>query len=115
LNDGQIQNPSNPFGIVPLFNFVPRGFGFVHHSIAVLYHEVPNPNLTIRNFFIAVFWALQDLSVQKLVVLLAGGGLPALKRLLLGNNKFAATGRTMLKGLAMLRKGLVVKHENELD
>jgi hypothetical protein len=57
----------------------------------------------------------QDLSVQKLVVLLAGGGLPALKRLLLSNNKFETTGRTMLKGLAMLRKGLVVKTENELD
>jgi hypothetical protein len=54
LNDGRIQNPSNTFGIVPLFNFVPRGFGFVHHSIAILYHEVPNPNLTIRNLFIAV-------------------------------------------------------------
>jgi hypothetical protein len=39
---------------VPLSNFVPRGFGFVHHSIGILYHEVPNPNLTIRNFFIAV-------------------------------------------------------------
>jgi hypothetical protein len=33
LNDGRIQNPSNPFGIVPLSRFVPRGFGFVHHSI----------------------------------------------------------------------------------
>jgi hypothetical protein len=54
LNDGQIQNPSNPFGIVPLSNFAPRGFGFVHHSIAILYHEVPNPNLTIRDFSIAV-------------------------------------------------------------
>jgi hypothetical protein len=54
LYDGQIQNPSNSFGIVPLSNFVPRGFGFVHHSIAILYHQVPNPNLTIRNFFIAV-------------------------------------------------------------
>jgi hypothetical protein len=54
LNDRRIQNPSNPFGIVPLSNFVPRGFGFVHHSIAILYHQVPNPNLTIRNFFIAV-------------------------------------------------------------
>jgi hypothetical protein len=54
LNDGRIQNPSNPFGCVPLSNFAPRGFGFVHHSIALLYHEVPNPNLTIRNFFIAV-------------------------------------------------------------
>jgi hypothetical protein len=41
--NAQIQNPSNPFGIVPLSNFVPRGFGFVHHSIALLYHEVPNP------------------------------------------------------------------------
>jgi hypothetical protein len=29
-------------------------FGCVHHSIALLYHEVPNPNLTIRNFSIAV-------------------------------------------------------------
>jgi hypothetical protein len=51
LNDGQIQNPSNPIGIVPLSNFAPRGFGFVHHSIAIFYHEVPTPNLTIRNFF----------------------------------------------------------------
>jgi hypothetical protein len=54
LNDGQIQNPSKSFGIVPLSRFVPRDFGFVHHSIAILYHEVPNPNITIRNFFIAV-------------------------------------------------------------
>ena len=54
MNDGRIQNPSKPFGIVPLSNFVPRGFGVFHHSIAILYHEVPNPNLTIRNFFIAV-------------------------------------------------------------
>jgi hypothetical protein len=37
---------------VPLSNFVLRGFRFVHHSIAILYHEVPNPNLTIRNFYI---------------------------------------------------------------
>jgi hypothetical protein len=29
---------------VPLSNFVKRGFGFVHHSIAILHHEVPNPN-----------------------------------------------------------------------
>jgi hypothetical protein len=54
LNDGQIQNPSNPFGIVPLSNYVPRGYGFVHHSIAILYHEVPNLSITIRNFFNAV-------------------------------------------------------------
>jgi hypothetical protein len=54
-----VQNPSNPYGIgiVPPSRFVPRGFGFVHHSIAILYHEVPNPNLTIRDFFIAV-WGL---------------------------------------------------------
>jgi hypothetical protein len=48
LNDGQIQNPSKSFGIVPLSSFVLRGFGFVHHSIAILY---PNLSLTIRNFF----------------------------------------------------------------
>jgi hypothetical protein len=54
LNDGRIQNPSNPFGFVPLSNFVPRGFGFVHHSIAILYHQVPNLSITIRNFLIAV-------------------------------------------------------------
>ena len=40
--------------IVPLSNFAPRGFGFVHHSIAIFYHVVPNPNITIRNFWIAV-------------------------------------------------------------
>jgi hypothetical protein len=39
---------------VPLSDFAPRGFGLVHHSIAILYHQVPNPNITIRNFFIAV-------------------------------------------------------------
>ena len=33
---------------------MPRGFGFVHHSIAILYHQVPNPHLTVRNFSIAV-------------------------------------------------------------
>ena len=54
LNDGRIQNPSNPFGIVPLSNFVLGEFGFVHHSIAILDHEVPNPNLTIRDVLIAV-------------------------------------------------------------
>jgi hypothetical protein len=41
---------------VPLSNFAPRGFGFVHHSIAILYHQVPNPSITIRHFFIAVWW-----------------------------------------------------------
>jgi hypothetical protein len=35
---------------VPLYNFVPRGFGFVHHSIAILYHQVPNLSITIRLF-----------------------------------------------------------------
>jgi hypothetical protein len=33
---------------------VKTGFGFVHHSMAILYHEVPDPFLTIRHFFIAV-------------------------------------------------------------
>jgi hypothetical protein len=64
LNDGQIPNPSNPFGIVPLSNFVPRGFGFVHHSIAILYHQVPNLKITIRNFFIAV-WGLAVMTNSK--------------------------------------------------
>ena len=40
--------------IVSLSNLMPRGFGFVHHSIAILYHEVPNLSITIRNFCIAV-------------------------------------------------------------
>ena len=31
-----------------------RGFGFVHHSRAIFCRAVPNPNITIRNFFIAV-------------------------------------------------------------
>jgi hypothetical protein len=31
-----------------------RGFGFVHHSRTIFCRAVPNPNLTIRNFFIAV-------------------------------------------------------------
>jgi malate dehydrogenase (oxaloacetate-decarboxylating)(NADP+) len=39
---------------VPLSNLAPRGVGFVHHSIAILYHQVPNLSVTIRNFFIAV-------------------------------------------------------------
>jgi hypothetical protein len=43
LNDGRIQNPSNPFGIVPLSNFVPWGFGFVHLSIAIRVHESAKP------------------------------------------------------------------------
>jgi hypothetical protein len=50
----KIQNPSNQFGIVPLSYFVPMGLGFVHHSIAFLYHEVPRTYLTIRDSFIAV-------------------------------------------------------------
>jgi hypothetical protein len=49
---------------VPLSNFVSRGFGFVHHSIAILHHEVPNPNLTIRNFFIAVWRRLPRTQMQ---------------------------------------------------
>jgi hypothetical protein len=30
-----------------------RGFGFVHHSRTSFCRAVPNPNITIRNFFIA--------------------------------------------------------------
>jgi hypothetical protein len=38
LNDGQIQNPRARLYMVPPSNFVQRGFGFVHHSIAILCH-----------------------------------------------------------------------------
>ena len=50
----QSKTPPTHLGSCRYLNFAPRGFGFVHHSIAILYHEVPNPYLTIRNFFIAV-------------------------------------------------------------
>jgi hypothetical protein len=36
---------------VPLSNFCAEGFWIRHHLIAILYHDVPNPSLTIRNFF----------------------------------------------------------------
>jgi hypothetical protein len=39
---------------VPLSNFVPRGFGFVHHSIAILCHESAHPYISIRTFCVAV-------------------------------------------------------------
>jgi hypothetical protein len=48
------KTPSTHWDRAAIYNFAPRGFGFVHHSIAILYHEVPNPYLTIRNFLIAV-------------------------------------------------------------
>jgi hypothetical protein len=35
---------------VPLSNFVPRGFGFVHHSKAILYHGVPNLGVLVSRF-----------------------------------------------------------------
>jgi hypothetical protein len=88
FNNGQIQNPSKTLGIVPLSNFVRRSFGFVHHSIAILkYHEVPNPNLTIRNFFIAVergaFWVQHLALMWRSADLLDGGiGRPAVSALL---------------------------------
>jgi hypothetical protein len=33
---------------------VPRGLGFSHHSRTISVAPCPNPNITIRNFFIAV-------------------------------------------------------------
>jgi hypothetical protein len=57
--------------IVPLSNFVPRGFGFVHHSIAILYKEVPNPDLTIRNFSVAVGQPHHHATVLRLLDALA--------------------------------------------
>jgi hypothetical protein len=77
LNDERIQNPSNPFGIVPLSNFVPRGFGFVHHSIAILYHEVPNPTLTIRDFSSQYAGGLQTLGWQRELLRLYSDGVRA--------------------------------------
>jgi hypothetical protein len=53
LNDGQIQKPLGASVDRAVSDFVPRGFGFVHHSIAILYRAVPNPNITVRNFCIA--------------------------------------------------------------
>jgi hypothetical protein len=53
LNDGRIQNPSNPFGIVPLSNFLPRGFGFVHHSIAFCITKCQAQSHDSQLFFIA--------------------------------------------------------------
>jgi hypothetical protein len=41
------------------------GFGFVHHSIATLYHEVPILSITIRNFFIAVHLRLRRLALRR--------------------------------------------------
>jgi hypothetical protein len=37
-----------------------RGFGFVHCSRTSFCRAVPNPNITIRNFFIAVRWGVGD-------------------------------------------------------
>jgi hypothetical protein len=48
------KTPPTHMGSCRYLTWVPRGFGFVHHPIAILYHQVPNANLTIRNFFIAV-------------------------------------------------------------
>jgi hypothetical protein len=54
---------------VKISRFVPRCFGFVHHSIAILYHEVPNPNnTTIRNFFIAVRWSRSSVALLRTLV-----------------------------------------------
>jgi hypothetical protein len=58
LNDGQIQNPSVQSYIAARSQLGWRGFGFVHHSRTLFCRAVPNPNITIRNFFIAVrCWA----------------------------------------------------------
>lgn len=58
---------------------------------------------------------LQDVALQKLVGLLAAGGLPELKTLRIGNNQFTDTGKTMLKGLSIIRKQVKLFCESELD
>jgi hypothetical protein len=52
--------------MVPLSNFAPRGFAFFHHSIAIFYHEVPNPISRSQLF---------DRSMSP-GLLLGGGGAP---------------------------------------
>ena len=41
---------------------MPSGFGFTHHSIAILYHQVPIR--TIRTLFIAVRWSSLRLTLR---------------------------------------------------
>jgi hypothetical protein len=67
------KTPLNPFGIVPLSKFVPRGFGFVHHSIALLCHEVQTLISRFANFFIAVRGRHGDPPPAAAASLLAGG------------------------------------------
>jgi hypothetical protein len=54
LNDGQIQTPSARSTIVPLSNFVQRGFGFVYHSIAILFTKCQIQHSRFTTFFTAV-------------------------------------------------------------
>jgi hypothetical protein len=50
-----------------------RGLGFVHHSRTIFCRAVPNPNITIRNFFIAVgaYKPTADSCAQKLTGLIS--------------------------------------------
>ena len=48
------KTPPTHLGSCRYLDLYRERFGFVHHSIAIFYHEVPNPNITIRNIFIAV-------------------------------------------------------------
>jgi hypothetical protein len=48
------KTPSAQRYIAARSTIVPRGFGFVYHSRTIFCRAVPNPNITIRNFFIAV-------------------------------------------------------------
>jgi hypothetical protein len=50
------------------------GFGFVHHSRTLFCRAVPSPNLTIRNFCIAVSLQVGELHVTGFV---RGGALCA--------------------------------------
>ena len=47
------KSPPTHLGSCRYIPFYRGGFGFVHHSIAILDHEVPNLSLSIRNFCIA--------------------------------------------------------------
>ena len=54
-----------------------RGFGFGHHSRTIFCRAVPNPNLAIRNFFIAVGGAAAEKAAEAKA---AGRQLPPSKR-----------------------------------
>ena len=56
---------------MPLSNIVPRGFEFIYHSIAILYHEVPNLSITIRTKLITARGALSQATEAEVAITFA--------------------------------------------